>query len=426
MDSEKFLQPTSKLSVRFNLVLIMLLLWTLSQLLIPVKFFSYGMILNYEYLKVAIPATGIVVSTLLYINRLKLNNNLWPFALFNILVLIIIAVKYIFMEPEIGVFQESAKYIIWSIAVFLLFPSVFNSLYKVKIFLRFSTALIVLFFVFIILAVFYLNLDTLYFSNGRLELFYGNPLYLGGIFYSLLCISLILRELSDSNFEKSILLMVVVLSMWVIYMAHARTFMLATLGIYLSYNFNIGRNLKKVSFVIFFILLSFVFIYIIFSESIDLNKLSSNRLLIWAEVMSGNLNYIQLLLGNYSDSGYIKETISQSGIGVKQTFQRFATDNSYIEIFINTGAIGLILFVLGLKKLFPIGMIKEFKKIDREARLVRVLSLAYGVLMSIVITGFFYGSFPSIGNTINSIVFPVVVSIILLLRRHIIVIRRLK
>ena len=426
MDIDKYFQPSSGSSTRFNVVVFMLLLWTLSQLLIPIKYLPYDVVFNSDHLKMIIPVTGISVSILLYINRLKLNDNFWPFAAFNILVLIYTSVKFIFGEPALGVFQESVKYIIWSAAIFLLFPSVFNSLHKVKIFLRFSISLIVIFLCFTALIILYLDIDALYFSEGRLELFYGNPLYLSGIFYSLLCISLISRELSNSILERAFLLIVVMLSIWAIYMANARTFMLATLVIYLVYFFNIGGNLKKILYFAFFILLLLVFTYIVFLENIDLNKLSSNRLEIWMRVMNNKIDYVQFLIGNYSDTGYIKNIVLEQGASVRQSYQRFSSDNAYIEIFINTGAIGLFLFVLGLKKLFPIGMIKELKKIDRGGRMIRILSLTYGVLISLIVTGFFYGGFPSIGNTMNSIVFPITVSIILLLKRHVIEIRGMK
>jgi O-antigen ligase len=299
-------------------------------------------------------------------------------------------------------------------------------LYKVKIFLRVSVILISLFFIFITLITLYFNIDVPYLNSGRLTLFYKNPLYLGGISYSLLCASLILRELSDSNFEKRILVVLIVVSMWALYLSYARTFALATFIIYVAYSFNISNNFKKLLLFNFFILLLLIAAYFIFLENINLNKISSGRLLNWESTINNNVDYIQFILGSYVDSGYTQMLYPDSGAPIKQTFQRFANDNTYLEIFINTGAIGLLLFILGLKRLFPTGMMRRLKKVDREGRLVRILSLTYAILISLIITGFFYGSFPSIGNTMNSIVFPVVVSIILILKRHIIAIRRLK
>jgi hypothetical protein len=417
MVNVKYLYSKSISSVRFNIAMSLLLLWTLMQLLIPINFLPYDVLHNIEYLKITTPIIVIVSLTLLYVNKLLVSNILWPFILFNILVLTIFIVKYFFLGIGFSILQDLIKYIVWSIAVFVLFPSILNSLYKVEIFLRVSVILLSLFFIFMALITLSFNIDVSYFNKGRLGLLYDNPLYLGGIAYSLLCASLILRELSDSNFEKRILVVLVVVSMWVIYLSYTRTFALAIFVIYLSYSFNIGNNFKKLLLFNFFILLLIIAVYFIFLENINLNKISSNRLLNWESTMNNDVDYIQFFLGRYVDSGYDQILFSKSGVAIKQTFQRFANDNAYLEIFINTGAFVLLLFILGLKKLFPTGMMRGLKKVDGEGGLVRVLSLAYAVLISLIVTGFFYGSFPSIGNTMNSIVFPVVVSIILILKR---------
>lgn len=426
MINEKCLYLKPIFSARFNIALSLLLLWTLAQLLVPINFLPYDVLRNIEHLKTTIPILAIMLLTLLYVKKLLVNNILWPFFLFNILVLTIFFIKYFFLGVGFSISQDLFKYVAWSVAIFILFPSILNSLYKVKIFLRVSVILISLFFIFITLIILYFNIDVLYFNSGRLGLFYKNPLYLGGIFYSLLCASLILRELSDSNFEKRILVVLIVASMWVIYLSYARTFALSIFVIYLAYSFNIGNNFKKLLLFNFFILFLIIAAYFIFLENINLNKISSGRLLNWESTMNNDVDYIQFILGSYVDSSYDQMIYNDSGIAFKQTFQRFANDNAYLEIFINTGAIGLLLFILGLKRLFPTGMMRRLKKVDREGRLVRILSLTYAILISLIIAGFFYGAFPSIGNTMNSIVFPVVVSIILILKRHIIAIRRLK
>ena len=71
---------------------------------------------------------------------------------------------------------------------------------------------------------------------------------------------------------------------------------------------------------------------------------------IWKDALSNGIKFPNIFIGNF-DLGYTKELMLESGEVVEQSLQRYAVDNTYIELFINTGIIGFILFILGLKNL---------------------------------------------------------------------------
>ena len=97
----------------------MFLLWTLSQILIPIKFLPYEILSEIEFFKTTIPLGLVIVSTILYINRLKLHTFLWPFFAFSVFILSIGIFKYVFFTYSPGVLEDIVKYILWIISMFI-------------------------------------------------------------------------------------------------------------------------------------------------------------------------------------------------------------------------------------------------------------------------------------------------------------------
>ncbi|MCK4814766.1 hypothetical protein KA005_03265, partial [bacterium] len=95
-------------------------------------------------------------------------------------------------------------------------------------------------------------------------------------------------------------------------------------------------------------------------------------------------------------------------------------DNLYIEMFIMHGAIGFSLFFGGLYRLFSKWKVfGKLKHIPGGVRYRNLLSIAFGSLMGALIGSLFASSFPSVGNTINSIVFPTSVATIFIIARKV-------
>ena len=62
--------------------------------------------------------------------------------------------------------------------------------------------------------------------------------------------------------------------------------------------------------------------------------------------------------------------------------------------------------------------LSSLRKTKDGENLIGILSISYAIFTSVVVSGFFYGHYPSLGNTINVAVLPAVLSVIFLVNRH--------
>ncbi len=430
MDQEKtsnnrhsYIKP--RLITKFNLVLLMFMLWMMSQLVIPIKFLPVELVLKVEGLKVIIPIVVILISILLYIDKLVLNKTTWPFALFAGIVMISSLVKYIYLQSNINSLYVPIMYVIWVIVMFVLSPTVFNSILKIRVFLRCIMLTFIIFIATSILLVNYFGIDSeLFYSDGRFEFIYGNPLYLAGVAYSIVCCSLMLIMLSNSNIEKKVLLLFIICAIWVIFIAYARTFMVAALVLTLVYGYNSSKNIRKLLLFSFPILILVLMLSVQHSTFDTLNDLSSNRFLVWSDGFFRYMNGLNILFGANFDSSYSKYNVLEGGEHIAQSYQRFSIDNGYLMILIKYGLVSLLFFIWGLINLYRYNPPVKFNTFYDLKNSTKILSVAYGVLASIIVSSFFYGYYPSLGNTMNSSVLPVVISIIFILRKCHVIPRR--
>ena len=412
----KSLDLKHKLSIRFRIVFVLFMFWTLSQILIPVKFLSYEILSKIEVFKTAIPIFLVLVSTFLYRKKLKLNTFLWPFLAFGLYILITALLKYTFFNSSPALFEDIFKYVLWVLAMFFVFPKIFDSLYKIKFLLKYSIILISFFIMLVTIFLIFQGVNPLLFvSEDRMELFYGNPLYLGGISYTVLCSSLLLMWLYPSNLLRYFLTLLVILSLLLIYMATARTFLLATSVIFLTYYYYTNKTFKTFFWLLIFPLMLGISFYI---STIDINNLSSNRLFIWNEAITSRINLQNFVFGNF-DLGYVKSMTLDSGEIFVQSHQRYSIDNSYIELFINTGIFGFFLFIFGIRKFLSKKIIDVANSYGKYKIITNIFFIAYSSLISLLVAGMFYGHYPSFGNTLNSVLFPALISIIFITKNYI-------
>jgi len=426
--------PGRKISMRsdikFNVALFVFVFWTLSQAIMPMQILSFGLVNEVEDLKSMVPAFGILICGLIYIDKLKINEIFLPFILFCLFAFLNASFHLIVTGDNIKYLSQSIMFFAWTFCMFILVPSVFDSLYKIKKLLGYSIFVLVFVVLFSSLWAYSHGFEIARIFGGsglRYSFVYINPLYLGGICYTVLCGSLMLRELSEVNLEKNLLLLCIFLSMVVIVLANTRTYIVASLILLLIYFWHKGGFLKKISWIILvgFVLLSLRTFWGLCIEENYLDYLSgrsSGRLIVWlAQFKHTMLDGIEwkALLGNgiYTTGGQVIQVAEGR---VTQTFTRFAIDNLYLEMLIMQGAIGLTLFVWGLVRLLAKGnMFSELKGMAEEGRLRSVLSIAYGSLWGIVVGAVFYSHFPSLGNTTNSVVFPASLAMIFTIRRHV-------
>ena len=417
-----------RISIRFSLVIIIFILWTLMQLIIPVKFLSFNLLSSLEIFKTMVPAFGIILSFFLYYDKLRFDHLPKPLIIFLFFISISTILEYMFFSSNIKIFATPIMHMLWIFAMFIVVPSVFSSLHKIRVFLRLiiTTNIITLMIVLIFAVLVELKFEEI-FKEDRLTLFYGNPLYLGAIFYSIFCCCSILLWMSNSKLEKLILILFINFSLIMLFFSFSRTFLLAALiGVIIFVYYNM-KQFRDVFIVIFTTLLITFIIGIIYANlfmNIDLytilNSISSNRLFIWNLGLENKLDSWGIFFGE----GFSKvpellqhEQAYKDG-QVVSTFQRFNIDNTYIEIFLNYGILGLITFVWGIRNIFGTNILHKIKSIQEYYPLSGLYYLVFSILISIFFSALFYSHYPSLGNTINSAALPASLSILFLIQNH--------
>ena len=344
---------------KLHIVFLCFAFWIFAQLLIPLKFIPANVLSQIEIYKTLIPVMSILLCALIYFQKLKFNIISIPFFLFCGFCFIKVFSLMIIAQLPFNILFQTFLYLIWVLVMFVIGPSIFNSLSKLRSLLRYMVVIfsVVIFGVFFFLSNVEIDSDSLY-RGGRLTLIYANPLYLGAIAFSLLCCCLLLREFSISTLESFFLLLIALACLLTLIASFSRTFMLATIFLfsaqfyYRSYQsrwFAIGSLLTAIIFSLLLILFQF-------PNGLGLNEgavnsLSSGRIANWSAALE-NFDSWNILWGNDGSYSYSDALIAADNERVESTFQRYAIDNSYIEMFANTGVIGLSLFIWGLVNIF--------------------------------------------------------------------------
>jgi hypothetical protein len=416
----------------FIIALCIFLFWSLVQVTFPVQFMSFNFVWKFNYLKVVAPACGIVIAGILYFKRLKKPDNIAnPFILFSIYSFIFVSIRLLADGREgIMSFSQPVMFFVWTFCMFILSPAVFDSKEKLLIFIRFETFFIFFMVVYLSLRSFSMGLMMGAASGGgfrmgamRYSLLYLNPGYLGAVCFSLLCGALLLFVLSDNRLEKMLSIVYIFFSFGSMVAASSRTYILGSIVLFIFYIWK-NRILPLILIKIITILCIFSAIYLIGKEMStvnvyeQINFVSSNRLQIWIKnwqnMMSNGFEWKFLFGNGIVDVGWSQAIVLAEG-RIDKTFSRFAIDNVYIEILIMYGVVGFGLLFWGFYRLLAKGKIfrpmvnikdKEYK------RNFRLLSVANGSLLGILVGAFFNSHLPSLGNTINSFVLPAAISVI--------------
>ena len=163
--------------------------------------------------------------------------------------------------------------------------------------------------------------------------------------------------------------------------------------------------------------LSFYIFQVINFENISseaLNSVSSGRILNWGEALYQSFEGWNVFWGGDGSATYNQSLSTTGAESVDNSFQRYSVDNTYIEVFINSGVIGFSIFMWGLINLLRFSKSACLNIDEADHELDGILAITYAILVSLVVSALFYGHFPSFGNTINAAVFPPVLSVIFL------------
>lgn len=425
---------TERFGIKFTVVLYIFIFWSLLQLIFPAQFLTFALVESTNYLKVVLPAVGSLLAGALYFNNLRFDYISMPFILFCLYVFCNSSFHIIVGDAaDLQSLSPSVMLIVWAFYLFVVVPSVFNSINKITLLLRATTYLTFITILFLSIWSFSQGYPIGAIFGGsrmggiRYSFPYLNPSYLGGICYSVICGAMMLFELSKKKMEIRLMVIIVMLSLGVMSFAGSRAYTLAS-GTLFYFYFWRGHILHKIILQVMagcFAALSYI---IILQLTLDvgfyekLNYISSNRFDTWVDnwkiLMSNGIEW-KIFLGNGLVDPQWSQGIVLAEGRVEKTFQRFAIDNVYLEMIIMHGLIGLGLLLHGFIRLFKVGYsLGGLEKRVKSKKLSRLLSIAYGSILGALVSAVFSSHFPSLGNTINSIVFPAALAIIYIVKAH--------
>lgn len=421
---------TNDSDLRSNVVLVLFVIWSISQTVMAMQFLSFELVSTFNYLKSIVPAMIIFVSMLLYFDKIRSNVFFMPFLLFGL---------FAFTNTSFHIIIEGSKdwmqlsqptmTIMWVICMFGIVPVAFDSFFKIQRFLLFTTGVTLLLVLISSLWAFLHGYDVMKTYGGsraggiRYSFAYQNPTYMAGILYSILVGFLMLKELVTIRWQKILIIAILCIAAIGIFMTDSRTYFLATFILLFFYVRGWGGFYKLISWLILVSIVSFI-LYSLFDKNItvtEINSMSSNRIQIWIDTFDqlmsdGMEEKILTGIGLYAPEW--DQSINLAEGSVSKSFTRLAIDNVYMEVFVLHGLIGFVLFVRAIMIL--INKLQKIRKLINncnERRLKKQFDIAYGAIVSISISAFFCSHFPSLGNTLNSIVFPAAISLIFVIEK---------
>lgn len=301
--------------------------------------------------------------------------------------------------------------LLWWFAIRSLAPLILDDLNNFLIFIRRS--LVTILVVLIVMSVFFSfllgNTEYLY-REDRFTLIFSNPLYFGGVLYTVFFCACALYITSESRAKKMVFFSVALIAILAMFSAQARTFFLGaliTIAAYLCYPF-----LRRFTPATFFpsVLLSGVFLASVASLvtnllGFDINQVSSGRLLIWTNYIIENFDVWSVLFGGELAPQYVSVYSLENDASQAFQLQRLNVDNVYISFVSKFGLLGLVLlitaFVTTLLRLHLIGR-------SEDAMLARLAWFMSGALCAVMVMGLFYEFMPSLGNVLVAVVFPAI------------------
>lgn len=402
---------------RFLVVLFLMLIWILLQSLATFKGLDAGTSRQVMLLKNQAGIAAIIVGTLLYVRRLRIELVAIAGLLFAVYAFLIVSAKVGFSVSKLSL---PVMYALWVWGVFVLFPVVLDSRRKVEVFLRFAvwgTVLVILYtsiwsiinrdFLWSGAAV--SSLSNIIFERADRFVFgWQNPLYAGSLFAATAVGTLYIYAYSSSSSEKSLAIvsfLLLFVGLLVTVARSALVFLLVTLLV-------VGlRNRRLRSFLALFVWASVLMgvgwlLYLSFHSSVflsldQLNDLSTGRLEVWTALLNSTDSY---LFGNatFIEFSGVYQDVSST------VLQIFRVDSVYLEMALLYGVPGAVVFSVLLL------LVLRFLKPEEKATLGHsnwlVGNLGFAIFMGMLAAGLTNSIFPSLGNLYNAILLPVAVA----------------
>jgi len=339
--------------------------------------FSVNLSIDYELAKVLQAFKKplllfFILSSFIIISNSK-NINIIQICLFLIFPTYYLAISAYY--KEVISFQIVIMYFLWSIYVTVIGPSIMGSYTCQKTILTYTLWASIIIVAFGILS---MTSDSTYFSEERMSFGYENPNYFAQYLQiGLLSIVLLNNGFKNINILHKVIFITYIFLIGLVVSRNVMTFILAYSFWYYAYNLKIKLILKIFSVVFIAILFGFLNLN-------EINSFSHGRIMFWSFQLNEMSNQ-----GDYTFLFGAKEYIDVSDTVLKYsrfseeqtttTEQKMHSDNIYIELLLESGLFGLLMFIL------PYGYI--WKLLQKKDKVTKRL------YESIYIGAFFQGIF---------------------------------
>ena len=385
------------------------LAWPISQIIFAAWFLVIMDIPYFIEIKIVLPIFIIFLISLANYKKLRINSSDGPWYIL-VIYLIIHSIFSLITGVEFKSIFQTLSVVLWILINVIVAPSILQNFDTIKTFALRAYFVVLTFLILGTLLQLYIfsDIENL-FRSERLVLFFGNPLYLAGILFNQIILSILLLSNKLNRLIKISLFILSLLCMYLLYLSFGRTFILGILIFCFVYVI-LGSITQLTMIVHLTILLSlgvFTILPMLLGMSIldaDLNRISSGRILIWDDAIKKNLDGLNILFGASIDPNYVGSIKTGAGDVITQKFAKTNYDNMYISFLIKYGVVGISLLFFALFQIYS-KLFFRYKIFSGEKKIFVKMVLAF--FWSIIVISVFYEAIPSVGNVINAILVPI-------------------
>jgi len=415
---------------RFYLFLGLMLLWVWVQSLAMLEMLPGVWIQRFLTLKNLSSLGPVVLGTLLYIDKIRVNSLAIPPLAFAWYAFVNVSINILVQELPLTGLYPASMYFVWAWALFVVIPTAFDTSRRLAVFLRLAiwgTAVILIWgSALAILAgrPIFVHSGHSY-STVRYTFGFRHPGYIAHLLAVIPLSGLILRNLSTSRVEKLTLFLLSVVALVLLIAADSRTNVLL---VFTSFSVSwLVKSKRRSRWIIIVwalslsVLLWFTLMSVTNMSSPDyqIGILDpSGRFEIWGNLISQTFDNTttvgRLLVGQgfVGGVGGFKSSSTPEGEFATTEFRISRWDNGYIEAFISYGLVGLALFLWIFYKLLKDAFrVRSMSGIAKSV--YNNVCLSIGLIAGILVMGLVVSNMPSVGNLIYAVLLPSGIAVVL-------------
>jgi hypothetical protein len=400
----------NKMLPKPSLIIFYLLLglWSTSQLLSVFAYLPDRVLSILHYSKNILGAAIVVWSLLVVASQfiqhrvISFDKNLFFFALlFPFYVTLSNIVRY-----EIS-WKEVLLYWLWVIGVYMVFPAILHGEQQRR------KATIVIFWANILVIFIGISFGILkgryyWLEHGNRMIFtFLHPNYYCNSWQVILTLSFLYAITATQKYFRNGAMLLILISLLFIILALSRNTIIFSILMILCYflmsiKWSSGAKIAVIFFMLFCLLVSFLITEISVGK---IDKIATGRLSIWKMTLESNFRRASALeylfgFGKYKIEGYPEE---MDKVEIKEDkLTRSHIDNAYLDIFLQSGIIGFLLFFIPLFKIARRTMVNSAA--GSNDLLSKEVRIAFGCWVGLLGQIFTSSIVPSFGNVVDILI----------------------